>query len=201
MKVNNTSRSGRNKHFLYLSGLTMLMLMVAISAPFALAAEKETTAEAIKPDTELSGEGAAASNPLAALNNTDLKYTYIRLDDPDNSRRVNYWIKGGWTFASWGKLSYELTYQETNITGSSESDWESLRLKPILFIKSGQSGSWKYRLATGFEWILDFDNRDKGIGSGSDQIAPLIGVALVPRQGPGNNAGSTGAALFILQRT
>lgn len=94
MKVNNTSRSGRNKLSMYLSALTMLMLMVAISAPFALAAEKETTAEAIKPVTELSGEGAAASNPLAALNNTDLKWTYIRLDDPDNSRRVNYWIKG-----------------------------------------------------------------------------------------------------------
>ena len=35
----------------------------------------------------------------------------------------------------------------------------------------------------GVEWILDFDNDDRGIGSGSDQLAPLIGVALSPRPG------------------
>ncbi len=29
------------------------------------------------------------------------------------------------------------------------------------------------------EWIVGFGNEDKGIGSGSDQIAPLVGVALV----------------------
>ena len=31
----------------------------------------------------------------------------------------------------------------------------------------------------GAEWIVDFGNEDKGIGSGSDQIAPLVGVAFV----------------------
>jgi len=30
---------------------------------------------------------------------------------------------------------------------------------------------------------VDFDNDDKGIGSGADQISPLVGVALTP--GPG----------------
>jgi hypothetical protein len=33
------------------------------------------------------------------------------------------------------------------------------------------------------EWILSFDNEDKGIGSGSDQIAPLFGIALMPGGG------------------
>ena len=65
------------------------------------------------------------------------------------------------------------------MTGSSESDWESLHLKPIYFPKQGEWGAWKYKLAIGVEWILDFGNEDKGIGSGSDQIAPLVGVALV----------------------
>ena len=88
MKVNHTPRSGPNKLSLYLPALTILILLVAISGPSALASEKETTPEATKTDTELSGEGASASNPLAALNNTDLKYTYIRLDDPNNSRRT-----------------------------------------------------------------------------------------------------------------
>lgn len=168
---------------LLLSALSLSMLLIAISALSTLAAEEETTTQAAKTEIEQSGEGAAASNPLAALNNTDLKWTSIRVNDPNDSRRNDYWIKGGWTFASWGKLSYDLTYQETNITGVSESDWESLSLKPIFFIKSGQLDSWMYRMTTGFEWIIDFDNRDKGIGTGSDLISPLFGVALLPRKG------------------
>jgi hypothetical protein len=65
------------------------------------------------------------------------------------------------------------------VTGSSENDWESLHLKPIYFPKQGEWDAWKYKLAIGVEWIVDFGNDDKGIGSGSDQIAPLVGVALV----------------------
>ena len=177
-------RSTVRRRDLYLSALTLLVLMMTISTLSLFASEEKSTTETAKSDAELSGSGgAAASNPLSAVNNTDLKWTYIRINNPNSSRRNDYWIKGGWQFARWGKLSYELTYQETNITGSSQSDWESLSLKPIFFIHSGQLGSWKYRMATGFEWILDFDNRDKGIGSGSDQISPLFGVALLPRKG------------------
>jgi len=64
-----------------------------------------------------------------------------------------------------------------------DSDWESLHLKPIFFPKQGKLGAWKYRLAVGVEWILYFRNKDKGIGSGSDQIAPLIGIAFMPGGG------------------
>ncbi len=41
----------------------------------------------------------------------------------------------------------------------------------------------KYRLAVGAELIIDGDNVDKGIGPGADQIAPLFGVALIPKPG------------------
>ena len=37
--------------------------------------------------------------------------------------------------------------------------------------------SWKYKLTVGVEWILGFGNEDKGIGTGSDQVAPLAGLA------------------------
>ena len=43
----------------------------------------------------------------------------------------------------------------------------------------GKLGEWKYKVAIGGELILDFGNEDKGIGSGSDQIAPLLGFAMV----------------------
>jgi len=66
------------------------------------------------------------------------------------------------------------------VTGSRESDWESLHLKPIYFPKqfSGELGNWKYKWAVGAELAIDFGNEDKGIGSGSDQIAPFAGIAL-----------------------
>ena len=77
------------------------------------------------------------------------------------------------------KLKYELHYGETDVTGSSETGFETFHLKPIYFPTQGEWGSWKYKLAVGGEWILGLGNEDEGIGSGSDQIAPLVGVALV----------------------
>jgi hypothetical protein len=117
-----------------------------------------------------------ASNPLASVNNTDLRWQYFDLDGP---YRNDYFIDGAYMLTPKLKLKYELHYWDTDVTGSSESDWESLHLKPIYFPKQGEWGAWKYKLAIGAEWILDFGNEDKGIGSGSDQIAPLVGVALV----------------------
>ena len=119
-----------------------------------------------------------ASNPLAAVTNTDLRAQYFDLDGPD---RRDYWVDGADMLTPNLKLKYELHYWDTDVTGSSESDWESLHLKPIYFPEKmiGKLGEWKYKVAIGGEWILDFGNEDKGIGSGSDQIAPLVGVALV----------------------
>ena len=164
----------------FLTTLLFVVAVLSVCTTSVFASEDELTAEQRTSDAELSGSGgAAASNPISAVNNTDLKWTHVRLNDPNDSRQNDYWVRGGWTFARWLKLSYELTYRETNLTGSSLSDWESLSLKPIFFIKNGEMGSWKYRLATGFEWIVDFDN----FGEGSDQISPLFGVALLPRKG------------------
>ncbi len=167
----------------FLSAFGLLALVVAGALTSVTVSAEEATAERMQSAEAFAADGAAASNPLASVNNIDLKWTYFRLNDRNESRRNNYWIKGSAQLSPAVKLSYELNYQETNITGSSESDWESLRIKPIFFIKSGSIGSWKYRMATGFEWILDFDNREKGIGSGADQISPLFGVALQPRKG------------------
>ena len=38
-------------------------------------------------------------------------------------------------------------------------------------------------MAVGVEWIKDLGDTDKGIGSGGDQIAPLMGVAIALRPG------------------
>ena len=125
-----------------------------------------------------SAYGENASNPLAAVTNTDLRAQYFDLDGPE---RRDYWVDGADMLTSNLKLKYELHYWDTDVTGSSESDWESLHLKPIYFPEKmvGKLGEWKYKVAIGGELIIDFGNEDKGIGSGSDQIAPLLGFAMV----------------------
>jgi hypothetical protein len=120
--------------------------------------------------------GENASNPLAAINNTDVRWQYF---DLDGSELNDFQLDGSFMLNPLLKLKYELHYWNTNVTGSSESDWESLHLKPIYFPKQGEWGAWKYKLAAGVELIVDFGNEDKGIGSGSDQIAPLVAVNLV----------------------
>ncbi len=123
-----------------------------------------------------------ASNPLAKVKNTDVRAQYF--DNPDGSYRWDFWIADGAFMATDKlKIKYEVHYWRTDVTGSSENDLESIHVKPIYFPKNGTLGEWKYRLAIGGEWILDFDNTDKGIGFGGDQIAPLVGLALVKKPG------------------
>ena len=120
-----------------------------------------------------------ASNPLAAVNNTDVRIQYFDLDGPE---RYDFWVAdGAYMLTPNLKFKYELHYWDTDVTGASESDWESLHLKPIYFPEKwvGKWGTWKYKWAIGGEVIVDFGNEEVGIGSGSDQIAPLVGVALV----------------------
>lgn len=122
-----------------------------------------------------------ASNPLAAVNNTDLR---IRVYDLTNDRdRTQYSFEGAYMAEPKFKITYKLHYWDTDVTGQDEDDFESLHLTALYFPKQGQVSTWKYKMAIGLEWIEDFGNEDKGIGSGSDQIAPLFGVAFMPGGG------------------
>jgi hypothetical protein len=116
-----------------------------------------------------------ASNPLAAVNNTDLRYDYYDQDESDYS---DLWVEGAYMATPKLKLKYEFHYWSTDVTGSRESGAESVHLKAIYFPKMGTWGSWKYKVAAGLEWIGDFGNDDLGIGTGSDQLGPFGGLAL-----------------------
>jgi hypothetical protein len=130
---------------------------------------------AISGDTPEATEGENASNPLAAVNNTDLR---LQLFDLDGSGRQDYFIDGAKMLSPKMKLKYEVHYWQTDVTGQSENNLESLHLRFIYFPVEGKLGTRPYRLAVGAEWIKDLGDTDKGIGSGADQIAPLVGVAL-----------------------
>ena len=117
-----------------------------------------------------------ASNPLAAVNNTDLRVRYF---DLGSTGKVDLWADGAFMIIPQLKMKYELYYSFTDVTGTWQNGLESLRVKPLYFPVQGSLGSWDYRIAVGLEWIAEFGNEDKGIGSGSDQLAPLVGIALV----------------------
>ena len=127
---------------------------------------------------ELAGGGENASNPLAKVKNTDVRWQYFDL--VDSRGRINdYFVDGSFMLNEKTKLKYELHYWETNLTGSSQSDFESALIKLIYFPKEGiRESGVKYRLAFGVDLIKDFDNRDKGIGMGADQVGPFAGIAL-----------------------
>lgn len=127
---------------------------------------------------ELAGKRENASNPLAKVKNTDLRWQYLDLRDGESSVD-DYFIDGAFMANPKLKIKYELHYWETDVTGSSESDWESALIKLIYFPKEGIADSgMKYRLAVGADLIYDFDNQDQGIGMGADQFGPFVGVAL-----------------------
>ena len=76
------------------------------------------------------GAGENASNPLAKFKNTDLRWQRLDLDDG----RVNdFFIDGAFMATDRLKIKYELHYWETDVTGSSETDRESVSLRGIFF--------------------------------------------------------------------
>ncbi len=117
-----------------------------------------------------------ASNPLAAVNNLDLRSQYFDLGGSD---RINFWADGAIMANEKLKIKYELHYWNTDVTGTSEYGMESLHVKPIYFPTQGKTGEWVYKVAVGLEWVASFGNEDKGIGSGSDQLSPFVGMAFV----------------------
>jgi hypothetical protein len=117
-----------------------------------------------------------ASNPLAAANNLDLRWQYT---SADAGNKHDAYIDGAYMVLPVLKLKYELHYNFTDVTGSNEDDFEKLVLKPIHFpFEKKLNDNWGLRAAVGFDWTVEFDNEDKGIGVGADQIAPFVGVAL-----------------------
>ena len=116
-----------------------------------------------------------ASNPLAKVKNTDLRYQYF---DMDGGHVNDVFIDGAFMALDSLKIKYELHYWETDLTGTSENNLESSTIKAIYFPTEGAWGEVTYRVALGLDWIVDFGDEEKGVGSGSDQLGPFVGLAM-----------------------
>ncbi len=127
--------------------------------------------------TGMAAAGENASNPLASVNNVDLRWQYTS-DTLGLGDRHDVFVDGSHMLLPVLKLKYELHYNFTDVTGSDESDFEKLVIRPIYFpFQKKLNEAWGIKGAVGFDWIVEFNNEDKGIGVGADQIAPLVGVA------------------------
>jgi len=119
-------------------------------------------------------DGSNASDPTAAVNYVDFRFQAFDL--PNSKDRDRYAVEGAYVITPEHKLTYEINYWETDITGKDESGLESVKGKYIHLMPKMLSGGLKYKLAIGTEVILDQGDVDEGIGTGTDQIAPLFGA-------------------------
>ncbi len=119
-----------------------------------------------------------ASDPTAALNFTDAKAQFFDTGELSSlgDDRDRYAIEGAYIISPSHKITYELNYWDTNVTGKSESEFESVKAKYINLTPHMLDNGLKYKFALGAEVIVDLGDFDKGIGSGTTQIAPLIGA-------------------------
>mgnify|MGYP001820682115 FL=1 len=153
--------------------LAFLLVFGAASAQEA-GDDVETATDAV----EQPSEGENASNPLAAVSNTDLRWQYLDLKE-SGARLNDYFVEGALMLNPKLKFMYELHYWDTNQSGSSHGGFESALVKLIYFPRQGrlESGTG-YRLAAGIDYIHDLGDTEKGIGFGADQLGPFLGVAL-----------------------
>ena len=83
----------------------------------------------------LAQEDENPSNPLSKGKNTDIRAQYFDLRG--GKELTNYFIDGAFMASDKLKMKYELHYWDTDITGQSEQDLESLVIKPIYFPVEG----------------------------------------------------------------
>jgi hypothetical protein len=152
--------------------IVLTCAVLALSAPGALADTEEEVQEA--------SSGAAASNPTAAVNYQDIRYRYFDLDDGAGAH--SFETEGAFVLHPRLKFTNELRGIRTDRSGDWETDLEILKLKAI-FLSDIMPMGIKGKLALGVEWLKDLGDFDDGTGTGSDQIAPLIGIGWIPTEG------------------
>ncbi len=123
------------------------------------------------------GGGAAASDPTAAVNFQDLRYRYFDLGRGRESH--SFETEGGYAFNPRFKITNKLIGVNTDRGGSYETDFQLFTLKAIHLTPMKPFGI-NAKFAVGGEWLKDLGDFDKGTGSGTDMIAPLVGVGWLP---------------------
>ena len=130
------------------------------------------------PEDEDDG-GAAASNPTASVNFQDLKLQYFDLKQGNEESILE--AEGSYVFSQAFKLVHRLTGTRTNRSGDRETGFRELSLRPV-YLHPIKPFGIKAKFALGAEWLKDLGKTRDGTGTGTDQIAPLIGIGWLPTE-------------------
>ncbi len=121
--------------------------------------------------------GAAASNPTAAVNFQDLKLRYFDLNK--GGKEITLEAEGAYVFVPEFKLVHKLVGTHTNRSDDWETGPQELSLKPTYLQPIAPFGV-RAKFSLGLEWKKDLGRTRKGTGTGTDQIAPQIGIGWLP---------------------
>jgi len=126
-------------------------------------------------------DGAMGSNPLASVSKIDFIWTHR--ETPKNRGVGEFGLFDSTMLHERVRLNLELHYAYTDVTRSNERDWQSVHVRPVWFVLDKLvAEGWGMRVAAGAEYVRDFSNEDKGIGTGSDLIGPLLGLGFMNRE-------------------
>lgn len=145
----------------------LLVLLLAVRPAYA------------DPPEDADDGGAAASNPTAAVNFQDVKLRYFDLTEGNEESVLE--AEGSYVFSPAFKLVHKVNGTRTNRSGEWETDFRELSLKPI-YLHPIKPFGIKAKFALGVEWLKDLGKFRDGTGTGTDQIAPLIGVGWLPTE-------------------
>ena len=123
------------------------------------------------------GGGADASNPTAAVNFQDVRYRFFDLGK--GAEKSSFETEGAYVFHPRLKITNELRYVHTNKSGEWETDLEEFKTK-LIHLTDFKPFGIKAKFAIGAEWLVDLGDFKEGTGTGSDKIAPLVGIGWIP---------------------
>ena len=131
----------------------------------------------IAADLPLTPPSGAASDPLAIVRFTDFRVSSIQLTDESDREVLS--IEGAYIFHPTFKVNYDANYWRTDVTGSDQTGWADIRIRPIYFPRTQRWRGFLFRTAIGMDLRLDGGNVDKGIGDGAHQLGVLAGLQLL----------------------
>jgi hypothetical protein len=151
---------------------------VVFSTSFGIAAHAQRAGDTGLPGKEIPANvrAAAGSDPTKPVRFQDIRSRYL---DYQNDKSIfDVSTDGSFVFSPDFKITNELHYFVTDISGNYESEFESLHLTPTYSTDLFKFRKISGRAIFGVNWIKNLGDFEDGTGTGSDRIGPLVGLGL-----------------------